>query len=118
LNDITPPLDLDDYRGRARRIYEHRVKAREERERHALEEADAENEFQRTRAAALLRHREEGVAWGAAEKLAEADAAEHKRRRDRARALKRSAELRIEELERNATSLNREAQMSGGIEGR
>lgn len=115
---IQAPLDLDDYRRRAYAIWQERVKARAEFKEHVLKEADAENAYRIEKARRLEVLRANGKAQDEAMALAEGDVvvAGHRLTRDREAGLKKHAAMYVEELERNASSLNREAQLGEGIE--
>lgn len=109
---IAPPLDLHDYRERRDNIARARHKAVTERQEAALEASDAEHEYRKRKAVALARYRGEGMGAGEAEIMAEGDVAEHRKKRDDALALRRSAQERIAELERNASMLRSEFEAS------
>jgi hypothetical protein len=112
-----PPIDLQDFRRRSRRIYDERLAARQRFEEHGLLEADAEHNYQVERAKKLMELRAAGKAQSEALVLAEGDStvAEHKRTRNKEAVLKRAAAMHVEELERNAANLRAEATMSEGI---
>jgi hypothetical protein len=118
VNGIAPPLDLDDFRRRSHAIWVARVEAREKFEAHGLAEADAEHHFRVEKAKRLAALRAGGKTSAEALALADGDSvvAEHRRTRDKEATLKRAAAMHIEELERNAANLRKEADMSGGIE--
>lgn len=113
-----PPIDSADFHRRAHQIGTARGKARDEATQQGLIEAQADHRYRKAKAVRILNHRTEGASWAVAEKLAEGDApvADAKLERDTARVLRRSAEMRWAELERNAANLRKEADLSGGIE--
>lgn len=110
------PLDLHDFRRRAERITKARDVARKDAERYGREEADAEFEYRKRKAASFGAYRvqEKGVAE--AEILAEGDVAEWRHKRDLAKVLRRSAEERIAELEANRAMLRMDAEWSRTFE--
>jgi hypothetical protein len=114
-NGPAPALDLQDFRVRNERIVRAREEARREFTETGIAEADAEWEYRRRKAIRLAHHRNDGKGVTEAETLAEGDVADHKRERDTQHVLRRAAELRWAELERNAASLRTEASMSEGL---
>ena len=100
-----PTLDLHDFREKAGKLARARQEAREQRERHALAESEAEHDYRKTLAVVFARERENGQPVGASEILAKGEAAGHAKVRDDAHALVRSCDLRIAELERNMSML-------------
>lgn len=110
-----PALDLDDFRTRSQRIVKAREEARRDYTECGIAEADAEHDYRKRKAIRLAHHRHDGKGVTEAETLAEGDVAEHRRERDTQHVLKRAAEMRWAELERNAASLRTEASMSEGI---
>lgn len=114
-----PPLDLAAFRQRAARIVRAREEARREAEEAAIAEAEAEHNYLKRRAIRILHYRrEEKASWDAATKLAEGDESvvTHRQERDVQKALAKAAWARWQELSDNRAMLNREAQMSEGIE--
>lgn len=112
-----PPLDLADFRARYARIVRARDEARREAEEAGIAEAEAEHAYLKRRAIRMAHHRhEEKASWDAAAKLAEGDVADHRRERDTQRVLAKAAWARWQELSDNKSMLNREAQMSEGLE--
>lgn len=108
-------VDLGDFQSRSLRIYKARERAREDFQTQGLAEADAEHDYRKQKAAALLAYRNHSKGVTEAEILAEGDVADHRKARDRAHVLRKSAEFRIAELERNAASLRTEATLSEDI---
>lgn len=107
-----PPLDLADFRTRNARIVKAREHARKEYEEQGIEEAEAEFEYRRRKSIRIAHHRAEDKGVTEAEIRAEGDVAEWKQKRDTAHVLARAAQMRWQELERNAASLRAEATMS------
>ena len=113
---LRPALDLHDVEARARRIYEERVKAREEAEECGIAEAEAEHLYLKKRSQRLAHYRiKEQMGVTEALAMAEGDAADHRRERDVQQTLKKSAWARVEELEGNRAMLNQMAKMSEGL---
>lgn len=111
--EIRPALDYHDFNTRARAISKARAEARRDAEECGIAEAEAEFLYLKKRQQRLAHYRikeQQGVTEAMAN--AEADAAEHRRERDVQQTLKKSAWAKVEELERNASMLNRAAEMS------
>jgi hypothetical protein len=116
MNGPAPAIDLDDFQRRAKRIYDERVRAREEATECGIAEAEAEHLYLRKRQLRLNYYRnKEGQGVTEAMANAEGDASEHRRERDIQQTLKKSAWARVEEMERNAAILNQAAKMSEGL---
>lgn len=103
------PLDLATYRERNARIVRARDEARREFEECGIAEAEAEHDYRKRKAIRLAHYRNDGKGVTEAETLAEGDVAEFRRERDTQHVLKQAAQMRWQELERNAASLRREA---------
>jgi superfamily II RNA helicase len=114
-NGPAPALDLHDFRRRAHQIGEARAEARRDSEEAGIAEAEAEHSYRKRKAIRMAHHRNDGKGVTEAEILAEGDVAEHRRERDIQHVLRRAAEQRWHELERNAASLRTEASMSEGL---
>jgi len=116
---IEPPLDLHDFRIRRAQIVEARRQAREEAVEAGILADEAEHLYLKKRAIRMAYyHGKENTSWSAAEKLAEGDpeVAEQRLERDNQRLFSKAAWSKWEELKDNRAMLNREAQMSEGIE--
>ncbi len=117
--ELKPPLDLHDFRIRAERIRVARAEAGKEVTEEGIKEAEAEHMYRKLKAQALSHYRtKEEMGVTEAEIMAEGHerVVDAKRDRNLAQLLRRSAEERCAELDRNASMLNREAQRSRGIE--
>jgi hypothetical protein len=111
-----PAIDLDDFNRRAFRIYEERIKAREEAEACGIAEAEAEHSYLKKRAQRLSHYRiKEQMGVTEALAMAEGDAADYRRERDVQQVLKKAAWARVEELEGNRAMLRQAAAMSEGL---
>jgi hypothetical protein len=117
LSNPQPTLTLDDLRTGARQIATRRHEARRDYERYMEQEADAEREYRTTLAKAFARERAEGQPAGAAEITARGEAAEAKHKAAIAGSLAKSALLRIDECEREASTLRSIADWSQRIDG-
>jgi hypothetical protein len=117
-NGPAPSLDLDDFRRRAHQIGKARSEAREEAEACEIAEAEADHLYRKQKSVRFVHYRiKEECGVTEAEIRAEGDfaVAEQRRERDVQHAMKKAAERRWHELERNAASLRTEASMSEGL---
>ncbi len=114
-----PPLDLAEFRVRRAKIVEARKVAREKAVECGIAADEAEHLYLKKRAIRMAYyHNKESTSWSAAEKLAEGDpeVAEQRLERDNQKLFAKSYWSEWEELSDNRAMLNREAQMSEGIE--
>ena len=113
-----PTLSLDEFRRQSRVLQENRSKAREEYERHAQEEAQAEFEYRRAFAIAHTQAAAKGTlnAKGI-EAEAVAQTAPLRLKRDLAKSLAKSSLLRINELEADRATLRSIAEWSQRVDG-
>ncbi len=109
-----PVLGLQEFRDNAHKLGVARREARRDYERYAEQEADAEREFRKTLAIAFAKA--EGTA-AQREMEAHKEAAEARHKRDLAKALSKSALLRIEELEADRSILRDIGNWSRAIDG-
>ncbi len=119
MTTIEPPLDLHDFRVRREKIVKARRTAREKAVECGIAADEAEHLYLKKRAIRMAYyHNKESTSWSAAEKLAEGDpeVAEQRLERDNQRLFAKSYWSEWEELSDNRAMLNREAQMSEGIE--
>jgi hypothetical protein len=93
-------MDLAERRNADRTLAERRQAARRDYVRYSEQEADADREYERTRARTFAQAKLEGASDRAAELAARDAAADHKHRRDIAHSLAKAALLRIDETER------------------
>lgn len=105
-------IDLESFQRRSHAIVKEREAARREAEEEGIKEAEAEHSYRKTKAVRMAKHRMDGKGVGEAEIAAEADAADHKLARDTAHVLRRAAEQRWAECERNQANLRSEVQLS------
>lgn len=98
-------MDLTARRVADRKIAEARREARRDYVRYCEQEADADREYELTRARVFAESKSEGLSDRAAELKCRAAAAEAKHRRDIAHSLARAALLRIEESERESVTV-------------
>jgi len=114
---IAPTMGLDEYRTSAHGLAEQRRIARVNYEAHSHDEADAERDFRKTMAVAYAKARSGGETSSGAEIMARAESADARHRRDLAASKARAAQMRIAELERDASILRSIAAWSQGIDG-
>lgn len=109
-------MDLDARRKADRSIAEDRRAARRDYVRHSEEAAKEDLLYRKTKAVKLLEHRVREPA-GVALVLAEADAADHRYKRDIAESLAKASLLKVDETEREATSVRDIHKTSERIDG-
>lgn len=97
-------MDLEERRVSERKIAERRAEARRDFIRYCEESAKEDLEYRKTKAIKLVEYRAAGEPAGVSEIRAEADAAEHKYKREIAGSLAKAALLKIEETERNSVT--------------
>lgn len=114
-----PTLDLDAMRRKAADFNRARIAAREDYQRHASEEADAERDYRKHLAVRFTNLRTEGKGAGEAELLAkgEDDVAELEHKRSLAKSKAKASLLRIEQIERAQTTLRDVYAASSRIDG-
>lgn len=110
-------MDLAERREADRRISQARREARRDYERYAEQAADADLDYRKTKARRMVELRAEGEPSGVAEVRAEAEAGEHRHRRDIAASLAKAALLRVDEAERDATVVRDLHRSSERVEG-
>jgi hypothetical protein len=98
-------MDLAERRAADRTLAQRRQEARRDYVRYAEQAADADREYETTRAKVFAQQKSEGATDKAAELACRAAAAEAKHRRDIANSLARSALLRVDETEREAVTV-------------
>lgn len=98
-------MDLAERRAADHTLVEQRQAARRDYVRYCETEADADRDYERTRARVFAEAKSEGASDRAAELRCREAAAEHKHRRDIAHSLARAALLRIDETEREAVTV-------------
>lgn len=101
-------VDLTAIYALGHRLAEARREAIESREKHETEAANAEHEYTKMRAVAYARSRGQGNTDKGAELYANEQAADKKLEMRLAEAKRKSADLHIEEIERNQASVNKE----------
>jgi len=110
-------MDLDARRKADRSIAEDRRAARRDYVRHSEEAAKEDLAYRKTKAIKLVEYRAAGEAAGVAQIRAEADAAEHKYKRELAASLAKAALLKVDETEREATTVRDLHKTSERIDG-
>lgn len=98
-------MDLAERRAADRKLAEQRKEARRDFTRYCEAEAEADRDYECTRARVFAEQKSEGASDRAAELACRAAAADAKHRRDIAHSLARAALLRIEEAEREAVTV-------------
>jgi hypothetical protein len=98
-------MDLDARRKADRSIAEDRRAARRDYVRHSEEAAKEDLAYRKTKAIKLVEYRAAGEPAGVAQIRAEADAAEHKYKRELATSLAKASLLKVDETEREATTV-------------
>jgi hypothetical protein len=98
-------MDLDARRKADRSIAEDRRAARRDYVRHSEEAAKEDLAYRKTKAIKLVEYRAAGEPAGVAQIRAEADAAEHKYKRELAASLAKASLLKVDETEREATTV-------------
>jgi hypothetical protein len=105
MNGIPAVMDLDARRKADRSIAEDRRAARRDYVRHSEEAAKEDLAYRKTKAIKLVEYRAAGEPAGVAQIRAEADAAGYRFKRDIAESLAKASLLKIDETEREATSV-------------
>ena len=111
-------LSLDQIRVGARDLAEKRREAREAYEHHATEAAEAERKYRKELAISYAKHRAADKGAGESEILANGDAADLRAKRDMEQAMAKASLLRVDELERDQTTLRDLAKFSQDMETR
>ena len=114
MNGPQPVLGLQEFRDNAHKLGVARREARRDFERYSELEADAEREFRKTLAIAFAKA--EGTA-AQREFIAQQEASDARHKRDLAKAMSKSALLRIEELEADRSILRDIGSWSRAIDG-
>lgn len=96
-------MDLEQRRRADRSIAEDRRAARRDYVKHSEEAAKEDLAYRKTKAIKLVEYRAGGEPAGVAQIRAEADAAEHRMKRDIAASLAKASLLKVDEAEREAT---------------
>lgn len=98
-------MDLEQRRRADRSIAEDRRAARRDYVEHAEVAAKEDLAYRKTKAIKLVEYRAAGEPAGVAQIRAEADAAEHRMKRDIAASLAKASLLKVDETEREATTV-------------
>ena len=112
-----PTLGLNELRAGAHKLSSERRQARRDYERYAEQAAEADRDYRRALASEFAKRRADGESATAAEIAAQAEASEHKLRRDIATSLAKSSLLKVEECERDSATLRSIADWSRQIDG-
>jgi hypothetical protein len=105
VNEVRLTMDLAERRVADRTLAQRRQEARRDYVRYSEQEADADREYEKTRARVFAKSKSEGLSDKAAELACRSAAADHKHRRDIAHSLAKASLLRIEESEREAVTV-------------
>lgn len=111
-------MDLSERRQAERKIAEARRKGRDDYVAYSEQAAKEDLEYRKTKAIKLVEYRAAGEPAGVAQIRAEADAAEHKYKREIAESLAKAALLKIEETERDSVvvrDLHRSSERVDGL---
>lgn len=111
------PLTLQELRVKANQITLARRQARLSYEEHSEEAAQAEYDLKISYGIQFAKHRADGEPVGASEILTDQDTAHLRLDRDLAHAKTKAAQLRIDELEREAALLRHISDRSAGADG-
>lgn len=98
-------MDLAERRAADRALARRRQEARRDYIRYAEQEADADREYEKTRAITFATAKSEGLSDRAADLKAREAGADHKHRRDIAHSLAKAAVLSIDETERESVTV-------------
>jgi hypothetical protein len=110
-------MDLDGRRKADRSIAEDRSAARRDYVRYSEKAAEEDRSYRRTKATKLVEYRAAGESAGVALVRAEADASEYKYKRELAASLAKAALLKVDETEREATTVRDIHRTSERIDG-
>lgn len=110
-------MDLAERRAADRTLAERRQEARRDYVRYSEQEADADRDYEKTRARVFAEAKSDGLSDRTAELKCREAAADHKHRRDIAHSLARAALLRIAESERESVTVRDLHASSERVEG-